>query len=70
MHRSARIEQVIYVARDGQASRRAVTVRDLDDERVEVLVGLEEGERVLSGAEIHRVGEGVPILIELADVAL
>lgn len=59
----------VFVAIDGRAARRAVHVRDLDATRMEVLDGLEPGERVLSGPDLVRLEEGTRVLIEVADAA-
>jgi RND family efflux transporter MFP subunit len=59
----------VFVA-DGQvARRRPVEVRDLDALRVEVLRGLEPGERALVGPDLARLSEGSPVRIEVVDVA-
>ena len=58
--------QWVYAAVDGKAARRAVRVRELDAQRVEVLAGLAVGERVLAGPGLARLAEGTPVALELA----
>jgi RND family efflux transporter MFP subunit len=59
----------VYVPEEGRARRRAVEVRDLDAARVEVVSGLEAGERVLVGQDVVRLAEGSPVRVEGADGA-
>jgi len=59
----------VFVDVDGRAARRAVQVQDLDATRMEVLGGLEPGERVLGGPGLVRLEDGTPVLIEVADAA-
>ena len=48
----------VYVYRDGQASRVDVTVREIEDGRVEVLDGIEVGDKVIRGADLNLVTDG------------
>lgn len=54
-------ERYVFVELEGRAARRPVRVRDLDATRVEILAGLEGGERVLVGPELARLTDGTPI---------
>jgi RND family efflux transporter MFP subunit len=56
-------ERCVFVEQDGRAIRKPVRVRDLDALRVEVLEGLEPGDRVLIGSELSRVTDGAPIQV-------
>jgi hypothetical protein len=56
----------VFVAENEKAARRAVSTRELDATRLEVLEGLQLGDRVLSGPNLLRVKPGAPVLIELA----
>jgi len=54
-------ERYVFIEHEGRAARRPVRVRDLDATRVEILTGLEGGERILIGPELTRLTEGTPI---------
>ncbi len=54
----------VLLEEQGLARRRAVRVRDLDAERLEVLEGLQPGDRVLVGPALARLREGDPIRVE------
>jgi RND family efflux transporter MFP subunit len=54
----------VYVAEDGKAKRVAVTVRQIDASRVEVLSGLKEGDTALTGPNAALIVEGMPVTIE------
>lgn len=54
----------VYVADDGKAKRVAVTVRQIDATRVEVLSGLKEGDTALTGPNAALLVEGMPVAIE------
>ena len=41
-----------------------VEVQDLDAETLEVLSGLLEGERVLIGPNLQRIGEGIAVEVD------
>lgn len=56
----------VYQAVDGSARRRSVKVRELDALRVEILEGLEEGERAIAGPNLPNVAEGAPVMVEVA----
>ncbi len=51
----------VKVAGNGRVGRRSLVVRDLDAERVEVVRGLREGERVLAGPGLRELAEGDPV---------
>ena len=54
-------EQVaVYVVKDNRAERRTVKVAPIDDDRVEVLEGLREGETIASG-ELDRLADGASV---------
>lgn len=53
----------VYVNDSGKARRTSVTIRDLDTGSVEVLKGLESGQKVLYGANLSRVQDDVPVRI-------
>jgi RND family efflux transporter MFP subunit len=55
----------VYVASGAAAERRAVTARDLDATRMEVLEGLTPGERILVGPNLRRLTPGTPIIVEV-----
>lgn len=59
----------VFLAEDGRAVRRPVDVRDLDAARVEILRGLDAGDRALAGPDLARIREGTPVRIEVAHVA-
>jgi membrane fusion protein (multidrug efflux system) len=59
-------ERFVFVAEADRAARRRVETRDLDATRVEVLSGLDAGERVLFGPNLPRVSEGAAISLEVA----
>jgi RND family efflux transporter MFP subunit len=54
-------ERYVFIEHEGRAARRPVRVRDLDATRVEIMAGLEGGERILIGPELTRLTEGTPI---------
>jgi hypothetical protein len=54
----------VYVARDGKAVRVVVEARDLDATRIEIVAGLAEGDKVLSGPGLARLFDGAPVVIE------
>jgi RND family efflux transporter MFP subunit len=54
----------VYVASGDTAVRRAVKARDLDTSRMEILEGLEPGDRILVGPELRRLTPGAPIAVE------
>ncbi|MEQ8267698.1 MAG: efflux RND transporter periplasmic adaptor subunit [Parvibaculum sp.] len=54
----------VFVAENGRAKRVPVTVRQIDATRVEVLSGLKEGDRALSGPNAPLLIEGMAVHIE------
>ena len=54
----------VYVDESGKAKRVNVTVRQIDATRVEVLSGLKEGDKALSGPNAPLLVEGSPVKIE------
>lgn len=54
----------VFVAENGVAKRVAVKVRQIDASSVEVLSGLGEGQRALTGPNLPLVAEGTPVKIE------
>lgn len=54
----------VYVNENGHAKRVPVTVRQVDATRVEVLSGLKEGDKALSGPNAPLLVEGSPVKIE------
>jgi RND family efflux transporter MFP subunit len=56
----------VFVAENEKAARRSISTRELDATRLEVLEGLQLGDRVLAGPNLMRVKPGTPVLIELA----
>lgn len=54
----------VFVAENGRAKRVPVTVRQIDATRVEVLSGLKEGDRALSGPNAPLLIEGIAVSIE------
>lgn len=54
----------VYVQENGHAARRPVTVRQIDATRVEVLSGLKEGDKALSGPNAPLLVEGSPVKVE------
>lgn len=49
-----------FVAEDGRVRRRRLVARDLDSDRVEIVGGLHEGERVFVGPGLRELAEGDP----------
>lgn len=54
----------VFVAENGVAKRVPVKVRQIDAESVEVLSGLSEGQRALTGPNLPLLAEGIPVKIE------
>jgi RND family efflux transporter MFP subunit len=54
-------ERYVFVEEASRAARRPVRVRDLDASRVEVVGGLDRGDRVLVGSDLVRLTEGSPV---------
>jgi hypothetical protein len=54
-------DQYVFVSAQGRAARRPVQVRDLDDERLEVLSGLGPEDPVLVSPPNVRLDEGVAV---------
>ena len=61
-------ERFVFVAEDGRAVRRVVRTRELDARRVEVLGGLQLGDRVLLGPNLPKLSDGCSISLEVASV--
>jgi RND family efflux transporter MFP subunit len=57
-------QRYVFVAENGAAKRVPVTVQQIDAGSVEVVSGLKEGQRVLSGPNLPLVAEGTPVKIE------
>jgi RND family efflux transporter MFP subunit len=55
----------VFVLADGRATRRAVRVQELDATRIEVLEGLEPGERVLLGPNLTQLTDGAEVAVEV-----
>jgi RND family efflux transporter MFP subunit len=55
----------VFVLADGRAARRPVRVAELDATRIEVLEGLEPGERVLLGPNLGQLTDGAPVAVEV-----
>jgi RND family efflux transporter MFP subunit len=55
----------VFVLADGRAARRPLRVRELDAARVEVIEGLEPGERVLLGPNLTQLVDGSPVAVEV-----
>jgi len=53
----------VYVASGAAAERRAITARDLDTTRMEILEGLAPGDRILVGPNLRRLSPGAPIIV-------
>jgi RND family efflux transporter MFP subunit len=60
----------VLVEEQGRAVRRAVRVRDIDRQRVEVMAGLQAGDNVLSGNRLHALEAGSRIVVQVSDVDL
>lgn len=61
-------DQVVYVARDGTAERRRVEIGFQDDEKTEILAGLEPGELVVvKGQRTLRDGAPIKVVDESGD---
>ena len=56
-------ERYLFVEQDGRAVRKPVRVRDLDPLWVEVLAGVESGERALVGPALPRMTDGTPVQV-------
>jgi RND family efflux transporter MFP subunit len=56
-------ERYVFVEKESRAIRKRVRVRDLDASRVEVLEGLESGQRVLVGPELAGLTDGASVQI-------
>lgn len=54
----------VYVSEKGHAKRVPVTVRQIDATRIEVLSGLKEGDKALSGPNAPLLVDGSPVKIE------
>jgi len=48
-------DRYVYVAEDGVAHKRAVTLRELNDNRIEVLTGLSQTDKVIYGADLSQL---------------
>ena len=57
-------EQYVFLLEDGKAKRRPVRTAQVDASRVEVLEGLDAGDKVLTGPNLPLIVEGTPIAIE------
>lgn len=57
-------QRYVFVAENGVAKRVAVKIRQIDAQSVEVLAGLSEGARALTGPNLPLVAEGTPVKIE------
>jgi len=55
----------VFVEEDGTARRRAVSVRELDTERMEVIQGLHPGDEILAGPRLSLVADGAEIEVEI-----
>jgi RND family efflux transporter MFP subunit len=55
----------VFVLGEGRAARRPLRVRELDAARVEVIEGLEPGERVLLGPNLTQLVDGSPVAVEV-----
>lgn len=56
-------QRYVFVAEKGVARRVAVKIRQIDAQSVEVLAGLSEGARALTGPNLPLVAEGTPVKI-------
>ena len=56
-------ERYVFVEQDSRAVRRPIRVRDLDLLRLEVLTGVEPGERALIGPTLPRVTDGARVQV-------
>jgi membrane fusion protein (multidrug efflux system) len=56
-------ERYVFVEQDSRAVRRPIRVRDLDLLRLEVLTGVEPGERALIGPTLPRVTDGTRVQV-------
>ena len=54
----------VFVEIDGRAVQRPVRVSQIDAKRVEVLSGLDVGDRVLTGPSVANLVEGMPVSVE------
>jgi len=55
-------ERYLFIAVDGVSVRRTVTVRELEDGRLELLAGVDPEEMIIVGPERHTVQDGMAIL--------
>jgi hypothetical protein len=62
-------DRYVFLAQGGKAIRRAVTIRDLDASKVEIVDGLQPGDAALAGPNIGRVSEGSLVSVESAPAA-
>ncbi len=62
-------DRFVFLADAGKAIKRAVTIRDLDSSKIEIVAGLIPGEAALAGPNIGRVSEGSLISVETAPAA-
>jgi len=62
-------DRYVFLAQGGKAIRRAVTIRDLDASKVEIIDGLQPGDAALAGPNIGRVSEGSLVSVESAPAA-
>ncbi len=60
-------QQYVYVDDNGTAKRQPVRTRQLDAERIEIVEGLEPGDRVLSGPALRTLAEGDPVTVSMAE---
>ena len=55
----------MFVLADGRAARRPVRAQELDATRIEVLEGLQPGERVLLGPNLSQLTDGAEVAVEV-----
>lgn len=54
-------DRYVFVAQNGIAQRRSVDIQELDDGLAEILSGLEPGESIIRGDDLHLVQDNAPV---------